>query len=324
MSKKKVLVIGAAGFVGSHLLSYLLSQNNTAVYATILQHESISADFEDKIPIAKVDILAYDKLCELINGIQPDYILHLAAQSSVHVSWKKPQLTFQINTIGTINLLEAVRIFSPASRILIVGSSEQYGQVKPENLPVCEDSTLEPENPYAISKLAQEDLARLYYKSYQTKVILVRAFNHIGPGQSSQFVISDFAKQVAEINLGIKDPQITVGNLNAKRDFTDVRDIVNCYWLLIQNGVPGEIYNVGSGKSISISDVLEMIIKQSAKNIRVIIDKDKYRPLDTPEIVANIDKLHKCIPSWNSEYEIEKSIEDTVRYWTQNLKRDHK
>lgn len=312
----KALVIGAGGFVGGYLISQLASLGQQ-VCATKLPCEKITFHTEnvpETYETADLDILDENAATTLLSQFRPDVIYHLAAQSSVALSWKKPALTADINIKGSINLLEAVRKAKIYPRILFIGSSEEYGYAANRPEPVDETVIPEPANIYAISKLAQNMTGELYCKAYGMDIISVRAFNHIGPGQLPQFVTADFCKQAAEISMGKREPVIRVGNLSAKRDFTDVRDIVRAYASLAGKGRSGETYNVGSGNAIAIQSVLDTIIRLSGTDISVETDKERFRPVDVPFIAADITKLRKDT-GWQPEIPIDRSLSDILEYF---------
>lgn len=315
IGRERILVIGASGFAGGHLLRFLSSDENLDVYATGYQKE-ISA-----LPSAKgmqLDILSASDTENVLRAIRPDTVILLAAQSSVARSFQEPELTMNVNINGSLHVMEAVRRFCPESTLLLTGSSEEYGTVTKEMMPIRETERLDPQSPYAISKTASEQLAMLYARSYGLKFIVVRAFNHIGPGQSPQFVVSDFARQIALIETGRSEPVLYVGNLSAARDFTDVRDIVQGYRLLTRYGRPGEAYNIGSGKSVSVRYILDLLLESSHTPIEVVVDPDKYRPVDIPDIRADIRKIY-ADTKWSPRIPIETSIRDTLEYWRQNI-----
>lgn len=309
----KALVIGATGFVGSYLIEEIKNSLLCNVIATNLEREMI---YQNNIILKKLDILDYNSVFSLINENKPEYIFHLAAQSSVSLAWKKPELTADININGSLNILEAVKNINYNPKILMIGSGEEYGYI--EKVPITEETPLKPGNIYAVTKACQNMISRVYCKAYDMKVIMVRSFNHIGPNQSSTFVISDFCKQVAEIEKGVKSPILKVGNLNAKRDFLDVRDVVRAYTKLIQFGKSGETYNVGRGQAVKISEVLNIILKNSNKEINVEIDKNKLRPLDVPIIEPSIGKIYRAT-GWKPEIPLEESIKDILTYWRKNI-----
>jgi len=310
----KVLIIGSAGFVGGHLVEYLSLLPTVEVFASKLSTERLEDICIANKNIFNLDILNKDEVENILKRICPDYIIHLAAQSSVSYSWKEPALTFNVNLIGTINVLEAVRKTGIHTRILLIGSAEEYGDIKPEELPINESRDVDPSNPYAISKASQEMVAGMYEKVYNMEIVMVRAFNHIGPGQSPVFAISDFAKQIAEIERDIHEPVILVGNLEAKRDFTDVRDIVRGYWELVQNGVKGEIYNIGSGTCYSLQSLLDRMIGMSNKEIDIKVDPDKLRPVDIPELRADISKINGHV-HWQPQIKMDVTLSDILDYW---------
>ncbi len=286
----KSLILGAAGFVGAYAIRQLAADGMT-VHAAKLPAEQIAQDCEALCTVHDLDILDADATEALLRDVQPDCILHLAAQSSVALSWKKPQLTADINIKGTVNLQEAARTLPQQPRILLIGSGEEYGALKPEQIPVKEDTPLHPANVYAATKAAAEQFAQLYVRAYGMNIVLVRAFNHFGPGQRPDFVAADFCRQAAEIECGLHEPVIRTGNLSAKRDFTDVRDIVRAYALLLQSGKAGTVYNVGSGRAIAVSEILDMIRSQCRVPFAVETDPAKLRPVDVPVIAADISRL---------------------------------
>lgn len=308
----KALIIGAGGFVGSYLITELSENRGWSVCATKLPAESIHT--QSACDICDLDILNENDISELITNINPDFIFHLAAQSSVAVSWEKPALTADINVKGCVNLLEAVRKSGMKPRIILIGSSEEYGYAARKQASLDENTVPEPENIYALTKYMQNMIGGIYGRAYGMDIISVRAFNHIGAGQNPQFVVSDFCRQAAEIEAGLREPVIRVGNLSAERDFTDVRDIVRAYGDIAVNGKGGETYNVGNGSSAAIKDILDMILSLSSKEIRVEIDKNRFRPVDTPVIKADISKLRNST-GWTPQYTLKETIKDTLEYW---------
>lgn len=304
----KALITGVNGFVGNYLSKYLIEKGYT-VYGTVIEDNVIM----ENVHIKKMNLLNKEEVMETIKSINPDYIYHLAGQSAVGLSWKEPTLTMNVNINGTINLLDAVRENNLGTKVLIIGSSDEYGIIKPENCPINEQHELNPTSPYAISKKTQEEVSKLYIKSYKMNLILVRAFNHIGPMQSKNFVVSDFASKIAEIEKGA-EPVIRVGNLEAYRDFTDVRDIVRGYVMLMENEKFGEVYNIGSGNAYKIQDILDVLLSLSAAKIKVEIDPDKLRPSDVPIIQCDNSKI-KAHVNWETQYDIKDTLKDTLDYW---------
>jgi GDP-4-dehydro-6-deoxy-D-mannose reductase len=312
---KKALIIGAAGFVGNYLIDHIQKNCIWSIIVTKMKHEVI---LRDGVDIRDMNILDIDEVRTIINDVRPDYIFHLAAQSSVALSWENPALTVDVNIKGSLNVLDSLRELDYKPRVLLIGSGEEYGRVKESEIPIIEDNTLRPGNLYAVTKACQNMIGSIYAQAYGLSVIMVRAFNHIGPNQTPMFVVADFCKQVAEIELGVREPVILVGNLAARRDFTDVRDVVRAYVLLIRNGMPGESYNVGSGHAISIQKILDKIIQFSKVPVSVEIDAGKMRPLDVPLIEADITKIKECT-GWISQISLETTLIETLDFWRKEL-----
>lgn len=307
---KKGLVIGAAGFVGKYLINEMVA-NDIEAYATKLPHEVLG---EVPAKVFDLDIMDKDAIVALLFEVRPDYIFHLAAQSSVGLAWKKPGLTVDVNIKGSLNVMDAIRELYYKPRVLLIGSGEEYGHIQPGETPIVETNLLRPGNIYAATKACQNMIGSIYSKAYDMELMMVRAFNHIGPGQAPMFVVSDFCKQVVEIEKGFREPVMKVGNLAAKRDFTDVRDVVKAYVKLVQIGIPGETYNVGSGNAREIRQILNLIISMSDATIQVETDPNKLRPVDVPIIEADISKIN-ALTGWKPEISIEQTIRETLDYW---------
>lgn len=316
----KSLIIGGAGFVGAYLIRHLSNDLGQDVVVTKMPHEEIKVDGVnmDDIQIVDLNILDKDAIVETFESVHPDYIFHLAAQSSVAVSWKNPALTIDVNVKGGVNVLEALRELEYKPRVLLIGSGEEYGHILPEETPIKEGNVSRPGNIYAATKACQNMLGKIYADAYGLDVMMVRAFNHIGPNQTPIFVVADFCKQVAEIEAGKKEPVMKVGNLSAKRDFTDVRDVVRAYGLLMEKGQAGETYNIGSGHAIAIEDILKMIVANSNADISVEVDPAKLRPVDVPIIEADITKVSQAT-GWKREIELEQTIRETLDYWRESI-----
>lgn len=308
---KRAIIIGAAGFVGSYLARHLQSEYGLEVAVTKLPHEKLEIE---KADVYDLDILNKGDIVNLLFKLRPDYIFHLAAQSSIGLSWKNPGLTIDINIKGSINVMDAVRELYYKPRILLIGSGEEYGHIREGETPIAEDNRVRPGNIYAATKVCQNMIGNIYAEAYDMNLMMVRAFNHIGPTQAPIFVVADFCKQVAEIEKGLRPPVIYVGNLDSQRDFTDVRDVVRAYALLVQKGSAGETYNVGSGHAVSIREVLHMIISMSDKPIKVEVDANKLRPVDIPIIEADTRKL-KMATGWEQTIPLRQTIEETLEYW---------
>ncbi|MCL2197382.1 MAG: GDP-mannose 4,6-dehydratase [Defluviitaleaceae bacterium] len=311
----KALIIGAAGFVGGHLINHLLDCGWTVNVTKLAQENMEGGSFG----AYDLDIMDKAAVENLLGKLNPDCIFHLAAQSSVALSWEKPALTMDININGTLNILDAIRSLKINPRILLIGSGEEYGHVLPDEIPLKEDNALRPGNIYAASKACQEMVGKIYANAYGLDIMMVRAFNHIGAGQSPAFVVSSFCKQVAEIEILNKEPVVKVGNLSAKRDFTDVGDVVRAYRILMEKGHKAEVYNVGSGDAIAVDDILKMILSFSSIPITVEVDAARVRPVDIPIITADISKI-KNQTGWTPEIDLKKSLLATLEFWRNNLK----
>ncbi|MBR3524820.1 MAG: GDP-mannose 4,6-dehydratase [Lachnospiraceae bacterium] len=314
-SSKKALIIGAAGFVGGYLLRHLREERGCDVVVTKLPGEVLDAA---DAKVCELNILDKESIIELLFAERPDEVYHLAAQSSVSVAWKNPQLTVDVNVKGAVNLLEALRELYFKPRVLLVGSGEEYGHIKPGATPIDEETLLDPGNIYAATKACQNMLGRIYSRAYDLELIMVRAFNHIGPGQAPIFVVSDFCKQAVEIEKGLREPVMRVGNLSARRDFTDVRDVVRAYGLLAEHGAAGQTYNVGSGHAVEIREILQTIIERCGAEIKVETDPAKIRPVDVPVIEADITKLREAT-GWEPQIPLERTIDEVLAYWRERV-----
>lgn len=311
----KAFITGINGFAGSHLAEHLLSHNynvcGSALPGTPLEN---LRTIENKIELIYLDIRNFDSTKDALSRTRPDQIYHLAAAASVADSFKTPLVTFEVNVFGAINLLEAVRALKNDPMILFSGSSDVYGHVPPENIPIREDYPLKPMSPYAVSKATVDMTGYQYFNNFGLKIIRTRSFNHIGPRQSDMFVISAFAKQVAEIEKGSREPVLKVGNLEAVRDFTHVKDVVSAYRLLVERGVAGEAYNVCSGKPYSISALLKVLLGLTKKQITVERDKDKIRAVDIPVLLGDNAKI-KAAVGWGPTETIPHAVEETLNWW---------
>ena len=309
---KKALITGMSGFVG-HYLKEALGLKGYLVYGTCLSGEK----YEQLPQYYAMNLLNKEQVVNVLRECQPDEIYHLAGQSSVALSWSKPTLTMDINVNGTINLLEAIKEFCPNTKVLIVGSSDEYGPVKKEDCPVNEEHPLNPVSPYGVSKMTQEKIAQIYAKAYGLNVVMVRPFNHIGAMQAKGFVVSDFASKVAAIEKGKIEPVLKVGNLHSYRDFTDVEDVVEAYIQILDKGISGEVYNVGSGKAIEIQEILNTLVSMSNAKIKVEVDDGLYRPVDVPLVVCDNIKL-KQVTGWELKKELKNTLLETLNYWRNN------
>ncbi|HLC67798.1 MAG TPA: GDP-mannose 4,6-dehydratase [archaeon] len=314
----RILITGITGFVGSHLAEHLLSRGDD-VYGTMRWRSRLDniVHIKDKLKLIESDIRDSYSIEKAIKSTQPDVIFHLAAQSYVHTSFHAPQETLSTNIIGTVNLLEAVRSSGLDPVIQIAGSSEEYGLVMPHETPIKETNPLRPMSPYGVSKVAEDRIAFQYYKSYGLKTVITRAFNHEGPRRGDVFATSNFAKQIAEIENGKKEPVIHVGNLEAKRDFTDVRDVVKAYVLATEKCDYGEAYNICSGTAWRIGDMLDLLLSMSKTKITVKHDPTRMRPSDVDLLLGDFSKFHNKT-GWKPVIPFEKTMEDLLNYWRKN------
>ncbi|MGN0689519.1 MAG: GDP-mannose 4,6-dehydratase [Oscillospiraceae bacterium] len=293
---KKVLIFGVSGFVG-HYLAEEFHNNGYDVFGCDLER---TPNLNDYIKFENCDILDKDAVVKCVSLIKPDYIVNLAAISSVGQSWNNPQKTVAINVEGAINILEAVRLFAPFVKVLLIGSSEEYAA---SDFPISESSPLDASNPYGISKIMQEKYAELYRLRYKMNVFYVRAFNHIGPMQSDRFVIPSWCKQISGIAKGEQEPIMHIGNTLVKRDFSDVRDVVRAYRMIVENGNCERVYNVGSGKIVCLSDILNHLISLSNKEITIVPDESLVRKNEAPVIWCD-NSLIKTELGWEPEYSL--------------------
>lgn len=306
----KALITGVSGFVGRYLAQNLVN-HGYEVWGT---SREVPSSMLGDMKILKMDFSDKEAITKVMEEVRPDVIFHLSGQSSVQYSWSHINETFQSNVMDAIGLFEAVKDSSIRSRVRIIsiGSSEEYGLVK--DLPIVEDADTNPGNPYGLSKLTLSKLIHSYCSIHEMNIIHARAFNHIGPGQALGFVTSDFANQLIKIELGKAEPVISVGDLSSKRDFTDVRDIVEAYRLLVEKGKAGEVYNVCSGKCVSIEDILTLLVSFSSKPIEVVVNKNKLRPNNVPEYYGSNHKLMETT-GWIPSISLENSLRDIYMYW---------
>jgi GDP-4-dehydro-6-deoxy-D-mannose reductase len=316
----KSLITGCAGFAGSHLAEYLLGKGEEVVALLGINEDRANIQHIEKhLQIACGDLRDFDRLLEVLQSSKPQRIYHLAAFSSPAKSFESPELTYQVNFMGALNLLSAWLRVGMDCRLLLVSSSEVYGMVPREKLPMREEMELHPLNPYAGSKAAAEILALQFVQSYGLPIVRVRPFNHTGPRQSSNFVCSKFARQVAEIDLGLRPPTILAGNLQAIRDFSDVRDIVRGYCDLLQSGAPGEVYQLCSGHPVSIESILQTVISFASKPVQVSVDKSLIRNYEAAEVWGDYSKARLAV-GWEPRHELTDTIRALKLYWEARVK----
>ena len=312
----RALITGIGGFAGSHLADYLVQHTDCEVWGVVHRTRWRIAHLEGRIHMVTCDLRDMGATTRLVDEVRPDLVFHLAAYSRVSTSWEHPWETYETNLRIQLCLLEALVRTGQRPRVLIVSSNEAYG--KPERLPVNEHHPFRPVTPYGVSKAAQDLMGLQYHLAYGMPIMRVRPFNHIGPRQSLGFVCPDLASQVAKIEIGEQEPVIRVGNLSAKRDFTDVRDVVVAYWLVLTCGEPGDVYNVGCGEAHSIQDILDILIEASRVPIHVEVDPRLLRPTDVPEVRCDASKLRQHT-GWEPRIPFEKSVLDVLEDWRQRV-----
>lgn len=303
----KALITGGKGFVGSHLAAELEVNGYEVVLCDLLATDRIIA----------MDIMKPEMILEILTDQKPDVLINMAGQANVGLSWKKPQLTVSLNTIGLINILEAVRVVNPAIRVITIGSSDEYGSLGERGTNVTEDMPVNPMTPYAISKSAQDQFAQLYTRVYGMNVCMIRFFNLVGPGQAKGFMVPDFASGIVEIEKGEKE-YLSVGNLESARDFTHVMDAVRAVRLVAEKGHAGEIYNICSGKTYTAQQILDKLVNMANIDVEVIQDPDRMRPSDTPVVCGNHDKL-TAHTGWQPQFGIDTALEEALEYWRKQV-----
>lgn len=319
MSKQtRVLITGVTGFVGSHLADYLLENTDYTIFGLKRVNSQLRniSHILDRITLVNGELIDQTSLVNLLKISQPDYIYHLAALSWVTPSWDMPSAYMQVNAVGTINLFEAIRNTGCKTRILISCTPEEYGDVPKKSLPITEETLLAPVNLYAASKAAQEAVCQAYRASYDFEIIRTRAFNHEGPRRDILGAIASFACQIARIEKGLQKPIIKVGNLEAKRNFTDVLDMVEAYHLAIEKGKPGELYLIGSNQIYTMKECLEMLINLSPmrKKISYQVDKERLRPTELRLLIGKFDKFEK-LTKWKPKIPFDQTMGSILAYW---------
>ncbi len=314
----RVLITGITGFAGSHLAEHVLGEHEgVEVYGTMRwrsRTENIEG-IKSRIELLECDLRDASSVKQLVDRVRPDRIFHLAAQSFVPSSWNAPAESLTTNILGQLHIFEAVRAVGLDPWIQIACSSEEYGLVHEDELPITEDNPLRPLSPYAVSKVGQDYLGYQYFKSFGMKIVRTRGFNHDGPRRGDVFVSSNFAKQIVEVEKGLRPPVIKVGNLEARRDFTDVRDIVRGYWLALGGRCePGAAYNLCSGKAYMIQDVLDELIEMSNVDVKVEKDPERLRPSDVPVLLGDASKFQEAT-GWEPTIPYSRTLRDMLEYW---------
>jgi GDP-4-dehydro-6-deoxy-D-mannose reductase len=316
----RVLITGFTGFVGSHLADYLVARGDVEVFGT-LRWRSRRDNVEHlgtRVRHVECDLHDAAAVRRVLREVRPDRIFHLAAQSYVPTSWVIPGETLSGNVLGQVNLFEAIRDLELPARVHIAGSSEEYGLVLPDEVPIREENPLRPLSPYAVSKVAQDLLAYQYWKSYGLHTVRTRGFNHTGPRRGEVFVSSNFSKQIAEIEKGLREPVVHVGNLESIRDFTDVRDMVRAYWLALERGAPGEVYNVCSGRGYSARQVLDILLGLSHVKVEIRQDPARMRPSDVVLLLGDYSKF-RGVTGWEPTIPFEVTLKDLLEHWRKRV-----
>ena len=317
----RVLVTGIDGFVGSHLAEFLLATPGVEIHGTVLDPTQISniEHIKHSLSLHPANILDHQHIVSLVRNVKPDRIIHLAGQAFVPTAFSDPTSTFQANILGGVHVLEGARLHRENANanvtVLIVSTGEVYGRVA--RLPITEEFPLAPNNPYAASKASIDVIAQQYREAFGLPVIVVRPFNHVGPRQSPVFVCSDFAKQIAEAAAGKREPRIRVGNIEAQRDFTDVRDVVRAYWMLLEHGSVG-VYNVCSGKTVAVKEILATLTRLANVRIECVTEHDRLRSYDIPIVYGSNEKL-RVATGWKSTIPLEKTLRDVYEYWRRTI-----
>lgn len=329
MSKKKVLITGITGMVGSHLLDYLLSETNWYIYGMIrwrsplenIAHQIRQINAGDRVKLLYGDLRDTLAIEKVVSEARPDFVFHLAAQSYPLTSFSGPLDTFDTNISGTLRLLEAIRKNSPKSIVHVCSSSEVFGRVSREQLPIKEDCNFHPASPYAISKVGTDLVARYYAEAYGMTIMSTRMFTHTGPRRGDVFAESSFAKQIAMIEAGYVEPKIYVGNLNSLRTIADVRDAVRAYYLLVTvNPIAGEMYNIGGNYTCTMGQLLDYLLNQSISKskIEIIVDPGRLRPIDADLQVPDVEKFKKHT-GWEPQYSFQETMNSLLDYWRQKV-----
>jgi GDP-4-dehydro-6-deoxy-D-mannose reductase len=316
----RVLVTGAGGFVASHLVDYLAAEHPGAlVFGTERPGTVIPGGPGGSVTAIEADLHDPGAVERVVEEAAPDRIIHLAGQSSVQRSWAAPGETLQTNVLGLVNLLDAVRRRGLAPTVLVVGSAEEYGPVRPSEIPLTEASPLRPSSPYAVSKVAQGALALLYGPAGGMRIVLTRTFPHTGPGRGEVFAESSFARQIAEIEAGARPPVLSVGNLDAVRDYTDVRDVVRAYGALLEKGEGGVAYNVCSGTGLPVREVLDILLAGSGARVEVRVDPERLRPSDIPILIGDPGRL-RAATGWEPRIPLERTLGDLLDFWREKIR----
>ena len=317
----KVLITGITGLVGSYLAEYILNNiKDCKVFGTYRWRSRMDnvEHIKNRINLKDCDIRDGNSVRRLIKEVEPEIIFHMASQSSVFTSWHAPRETLTTNIIGAINFFEAMRDYAPKCKILIPCSSEEYGIVDKKELPIKEETDFHPLSPYAVSKVVQDMASFQYNRSYDLEIFRARSFNHTGPRRESNFVESNFARQIAMIEKGKQEPVIMVGNLEAKRSYTDVRDVVRAYWLMVHKCQPGEVFNICNDKVINIRYILDTLLSYSDVKVEIKEDPERLRPCDAMAIYGDCSRFKEAT-GWKPEIPFEQTLKEILEYWRERV-----
>jgi GDP-4-dehydro-6-deoxy-D-mannose reductase len=310
----RALITGINGFVGGHLAEYLLSLGTWDVWG-LSRSDAISLPaIQDRVRIVQADLADPEATMQAIITAQPRVIFHLAGQPFVPESFRDPAATLATNTLGALHIFLTLIEYRMATRVLVVGTNEEYGKISEADLPITEETPLRPTSPYGVSKAAQSLLAQQYHLSHGLDVVRMRPFTHIGPRQNDRFVTAAFARQIARIELGLQPPVVQVGNLSARRDFTDVRDMVRAYTLAMEHGESGAVYNVGSGQGVMIRELLDMLLEASTARVELRLNPELMRPIDIALVSCDSGRL-RARTGWAPQIPLRQTLHDILDYW---------
>lgn len=310
----RALITGINGFVGGHLAEYLLAEGRYEVWGLTRSAARLIPTLEGRVGLVQANLSDPEATTQALIACRPNVIFHLAGQPFVPESFRDPAGTLATNTLGALHLFLALLEYRLAARVLVVGTNEEYGTIRAEDLPIREETPLRPANPYGVSKAAQSLLAQQYHLSHNLDIVRVRPFTHIGPRQNERFVTASFARQIARIERGLQPPVVQVGNLSARRDITDVRDMVQAYSLAVEHGEAGAVYNVGAGEAVMISDLLDMLLAESSAHVEVRPSPELMRPIDIPLVVCDAGRLRERT-GWQPQIPLRQTLRDVLDYW---------
>ncbi|GAB4427552.1 MAG: GDP-mannose 4,6-dehydratase [Chloroflexi bacterium OHK40] len=317
----RALITGINGFVGGHLADYLLAQDGCEVWGLTRAPGRLPTHLAGKVREVYADLSDAEATLQAIVAAQPTVIYHLAGQPFVPESFRDPAGTLSTNTLGALHIFLALIEYRLKARVVVVGTNEEYGTITAADLPINEATPLRPANPYGVSKAAQSLLAQQYHRSHGLDVVCVRPFTHIGPRQNERFVTAAFARQIARIERGLQPPVVQVGNLSARRDFTDVRDMVQAYALLAAYGEPGAVYNAGSGEAVMVRELLDVLLEASTARVEVRLNPELMRPIDIPLVVCDARRLRERT-GWTPRIPLRQTLSDILDYWREQVARE--